>query len=72
LAYKEIWYDVTYRLRVKLGESTVSHLQHYYSMVKVLSQAFGGGKDKGDVVKVNDMRSGAEAVAALNNFFGAT
>lgn len=71
LANTEIWYDVTYRLRVRLGEVTVNHLQQHYSMVKVLSSAFGGdGKDK-NVVKVNDMKSGAEAVSALNNFFGA-
>ena len=71
LASTEIWYDVTYKLRVRLGEATIGHLQHHYSMVKVLSSAFGGdGKDK-NVVKVNDMKSGAEAVAALNDFFGA-
>ena len=40
-------------------------------MVKVLSQAFGGGDNKDGAVKINDMKSGAEAVSALNNFFGA-
>jgi hypothetical protein len=40
-------------------------------MVKVLSQAFGGGSGKEEgVVKVNEMRSASEAASALNNFFG--
>ena len=68
LAATEIWYDVTYKLRVRLGESTVGHLQQHYSMVKILSQAFGG-ESKSNAVKVNDMKSSSEAVTSLNNFF---
>lgn len=70
LASTEIWYDVTYRLRVRLGEATIGHLQQHYTMVKVVSGLFGEGKDK-NMVKVNDMKSATEAVSALNNFFGA-
>lgn len=64
---EEIWYDVTYRLRVRLGEVTINHLQSHYSMVKILSQAFGSNKLT-DGVKVNDMQP-EQAVSALNNFF---
>jgi hypothetical protein len=59
---------VTYKLRVRLGEATVGHLQQHYTMVKILSAAFGGDK-KSDAVKVNDMKSSAEAVTSLNQFF---
>ena len=69
LAATEIWYDVTYKLRVRLGEVTVNHLQQHYSMVKILSQAFGG-KDESKTVKVNEMTSAKEAVTSLNDFFG--
>lgn len=71
MASTEIWYDVTYRLRVRLGEVTIGHLQQHYSMVKVLSQAFGGGKDDSGTIKVNDMKPD-QAVSRLNEFFGAT
>ena len=51
LARNEVWYDVTYKLRVRLGEATVGHLQQHYSMVKILSAAFGGDS-KSNAVKV--------------------
>jgi len=69
LASTEIWYDVTYRLRVRLGEATIGYLQQHFSMVKVLSQAFGGGSS--DATVVNDMKPN-QAVSALNDFFGVT
>ena len=64
LASTEIWYDVTYRLRVRLGEVTIGHLQQHYSMVKVLSQAFGGKPD----AEPSKM-SAAQAVRGLNEMF---
>ena len=68
LAGTEIWYDVTYQLRVRLGETTINHLQQHFTMVKILAQAFGGS-DKKDVVKINDMAP-QKAVSTLNSFFG--
>jgi len=38
-------------------------------MVKILSQAFGGD-GKSDTINVNEMKSSAEAVTSLNQFFG--
>lgn len=70
LASTEIWYDVTYKLRVRLGETTVGHLQQHYTMVKVISQALGGSEKKPSI-KVNDMASPEQAVNQLNDFFGA-
>ena len=70
LISKEIWYDVTYQLRVRLGETTISYLQQHYSMVKILSQAFGSDDKSSDKesILVNDLPP-ETAAQTLNNFF---
>lgn len=69
LAKEEIWYDVTYRIRVRLGETTVNHLQQHYTMVKIVGAVFGKQKASDGAIKVNDLPP-EQAVSQLNQFFG--
>lgn len=63
-----MWYDVTYTVRVKLGETTVNHLQQHYTMVKILAAAFGSDKKSSGGVVINDLPP-EKAATTLNDFF---
>lgn len=66
LIWSTCWYDVVYRIRLKIGEFSTNHLQFYNSMAEILSTAFG--EKKKEAIKVNDMAPD-QAVNELNNFF---
>lgn len=68
LASTEIWYDVYYQIKVRLGEITASHLQQHYAMLQVLGKALGGDTKSKPGRKVNDMNP-EEAVRTLDEFF---
>lgn len=59
---------MVYKIKLKTGEFSTNHLQFYNSMAEILSAAFGGDKEKKDVINVNDM-SPDQAVSQLNAFF---
>ena len=61
-----IWYDVDYKMKMKLGELTNNHLQIYNTLGEIASAIFGGKKsDKPEPIKINDLSAEA-AVATMN------
>lgn len=65
-----IWYDVQWKIKTRLNDLTMNHLQQFNCMAEILSGAFGGGKDKNksEPVKINDLPA-EEAVARMNEVF---
>lgn len=71
--WQVIWYDVIYKIKIKLNELTTNHLQYYMSLIEVVGALFGGQKDdktpnKEGALRVNDMPP-EEAVEKLNALF---
>lgn len=64
-----IWYDVDYKMKLKLNELTNNHLQIYYTLGEIASAIFGSKKsDKPEPIKINDLSPEA-AVDTMNKIF---
>lgn len=61
------WYDVHYKIKLKMGEFSTNHLQFYNSLAEIVGALFGSDK-KSEPIKVNDMAP-EQAVNELNKFF---
>jgi len=69
LIWSHIWYDVTYRIKLKIDTVSTNHLQYYNSMADIVSSIFGEDKkNKPEPKKVNDMAPD-QAVQELNDLF---
>lgn len=68
--WEVIWYDAQWKLKSRLNDLSMNHLQHFNSMAEILSSAFGGSKDKGEPVKINDLPAD-QAIATMNAVFEA-
>lgn len=59
--------DISYKLRVAASQAVVEHNQQYQTLVKVISQALGGGKP--DKPKAREASNAAEMQALFNSVF---
>lgn len=67
LSWSTCWYDVEFKMKLKMGELSTGHLQYYNSLAEIVGALFSTKKEK-ESIKVNDM-SPEMAVSELNNFF---
>lgn len=60
--------DISFKLRVAASQAVVEHNQQYQTLVKVVSQALGGGK-KDSKPKAREPANASEMQALFNAVF---
>jgi len=63
-----IWYDVNYKIKIRLDVVSRDHLQIFNTLAEILSSALGGKKNKGEPTVINDLPPEV-AVAKMNEVF---
>jgi len=68
LMWTTIWYDVNYKIKIRLDVVSRDHLQIFNTLAEILSSALGGKKNKGEPTVINDLPPEV-AVAKMNEVF---